>query len=176
MCSNIRALVVDNARTLLQHLPRRGGEPGRSLVRWRRMIEAMMYVAIGLLLGGLVAIAVVPLIHKRAVRLTERRLEAALPQSMKEIQAYKDGLRADFALSARRLEIRNERLVEQAAPQLAMLSKKDDTIRALRAQIETMRAEATAKGQVGLLRGGNAARQLPPAKSAAERPRMVRAG
>jgi hypothetical protein len=140
------------------------------------MIEAMMYVAIGLLLGGLVAIAVVPLIHKRAVRLTERRLEAALPQSMKEIQAYKDGLRADFALSARRLEIRNERLVEQAAAQLAMLSKKDDTIRALRAQIETMRAEATAKGQVGLLRGGNAARQLPPAKSAAERPRMVRAG
>lgn len=111
------------------------------------MIEPMIYVAIGLLLGGIVGLAVMPPIHRRAVRLTERRLEAALPQSMKEIQAYKDGLRAEFAVVVHRLEARNEKLVEQAANQLAMLSKKDDTIKALRAQIEAMRAEASARRQ-----------------------------
>jgi len=38
----------------------------------------------------LVGLMIVPLVHNRAVRLTTRRLEAATPLSMAEIQADKD--------------------------------------------------------------------------------------
>ena len=39
------------------------------------MIEAIMYFGIGFLLATLVAVALVPFVHSRAVRLTMRRLE-----------------------------------------------------------------------------------------------------
>jgi hypothetical protein len=100
------------------------------------MIEPMMYVAVGLLLGGLVGLAIIPLIHRRTERLTKRRLVAALPQSIGKIQAYKDGLRADFAVAVRRLEIRNEQLLDRLATQMVMLSKKDEAIKVLWAHIE----------------------------------------
>jgi hypothetical protein len=61
-----------------------------------------MYVGIGLLFGCLLAIAIVPLVHNRAVRLTVSQLERRLPQSIAEIQVDKDLLRAEFAMSARR--------------------------------------------------------------------------
>jgi len=101
-----------------------------------------MYVAVGLLLGGLIALAVIPVIHRRAERLTERRLYAALPQSMGEIQAYKDGVRAEFAVAVRRLEIRNEQLLERLANQMVMLSKKEEAIKVLWAHIEANTVES----------------------------------
>jgi len=72
------------------------------------MIETIMYVGIGLLFGCLLAVAIVPLVHNRAVRLTAKRLEG-LPQSIAEIQVDKDLLRAEFAMSARRFEIPSNR-------------------------------------------------------------------
>lgn len=68
------------------------------------MIESIMYFGIGFLLAALVAVALIPLVHSRAVRLTIRRLEHSIPQSMAEVQADKDALRAEFAMSTRRLE------------------------------------------------------------------------
>src|SRR6267378_2885469 len=58
------------------------------------MIEPIMYLAIGFLVSMLFGLMIVPLVHNRAVRLTTRRLEAATPLSMAEIQADKDQLRA----------------------------------------------------------------------------------
>jgi hypothetical protein len=44
-------------------------------------------------------------VHNHArVRLTTRQLEAKIPSSMPEILADKDLLRAEFAMSTRRLE------------------------------------------------------------------------
>src|SRR5260370_42307062 len=68
------------------------------------MIEPIMYLAIGFLVSMLFGLMIVPLVHNRAVRLTTRRLEAATPLSTAEIQADKDQLRAEFAMSARRPE------------------------------------------------------------------------
>ena len=90
-----------------------------------------MYIGIGLLVGCLIAVAVMPLVHDRAVRLTARRLEAALPQSMEEIEADKDLLRAEFAMSARRLEIIDEWQKNKITSQLVDLSKKSDVINRL---------------------------------------------
>ena len=57
------------------------------------MVEPIMYLAIGFLVSMLFGLMIVPLVHNRAVRLTTRRMEAATPLSMAEIQADKDQLR-----------------------------------------------------------------------------------
>jgi hypothetical protein len=74
------------------------------------MIETIMCIAIGFLLGCLVGLMVIPLVHNRAVRLTFRRLEATIPQTIEEIQADKDLVRAEFAMSTRRFEINTEQV------------------------------------------------------------------
>ena len=99
------------------------------------MIEPAMYLAIGFLVAMLCALMVVPLVHSRAVRLTTRRLEAATPLSMAEIQADKDQLRAEFAMSARRLEMSVDQLKNKTTSQLAELGKKSDAINRMKIEI-----------------------------------------
>ncbi|RXG89888.1 hypothetical protein [Bradyrhizobium zhanjiangense] len=99
------------------------------------MVEPIMYLAIGFLLSMLCGLALVPLVHNRAVRLTTRRLEAATPLSMAEIQADKDQLRAEFAMSARRLEMSVEQLKNKTTSQLAELGKKSDAINRMKIEL-----------------------------------------
>ena len=99
------------------------------------MIEPIMYFGIGFLVAALVGLVVVPLVHGRAVRLTMRRLEAATPLSMAEIQADKDQLRAEFAMSTRRLEVSVENLRTKSTSQLAELGKKGDAINRLKLEL-----------------------------------------
>src|SRR5215831_18359420 len=99
------------------------------------MIEPIMYLAIGFLLSMLCGLMIVPLVHNRAVRLTTRRLEAATPLSMAEIQADKDQLRAEFAMSARRLEMSVEQLKNRTTSQLAELGKKTDAINRMKIEL-----------------------------------------
>src|SRR5436309_11543584 len=99
------------------------------------MVEPIMYFAIGFLVSTLLGLAIVPLVHNRAVRLTTKRLEAATPLSMAEIQADKDQLRAEFAMSARRLEMSVEQLRAKTTSQLAELGKKSDSINRLKFEL-----------------------------------------
>src|SRR5438552_2007850 len=99
------------------------------------MVEPIMYLAIGFLLSMLCGLAIVPLVHNRAVRLTTRRLEAATPLSMAEIQADKDQLRAEFAMSARRLEMSVDQLKSKTTSQLAELGKKSDAINRMKLEL-----------------------------------------
>ena len=99
------------------------------------MIEPIMYLAIGFLVSMLCGLMIVPLVHNRAVRLTTRRLEAATPLSMAEIQADKDQLRAEFAMSARRLEMNVEQLKNKTTSQLAELGKKTDAINRMKIEL-----------------------------------------
>jgi chromosome segregation ATPase len=99
------------------------------------MIEPIMYLAIGFLVSMLFGLMIVPLVHNRAVRLTTRRLEAATPLSMAEIQADKDQLRAEFAMSARRLEMNVEQLRSKTTSQLAELGKKTDAINRMKLEL-----------------------------------------
>src|SRR5690348_1321705 len=99
------------------------------------MIEPIMYLAIGFLVSMLCGLMIVPLVHNRAVRLTTRRLEAATPLSMAEIQADKDQLRAEFAMSTRRLELSVEQLKSRTTSQLAELGKKTDAINRLKVEL-----------------------------------------
>jgi chromosome segregation ATPase len=99
------------------------------------MIEPIMYLAIGFLVSMLCGLMIVPLVHSRAVRLTTRRLEAATPLSMAEIQADKDQLRAEFAMSARRLEMSVDQLKHKTTSQLAELGKKSDAINRMKIEL-----------------------------------------
>jgi chromosome segregation ATPase len=99
------------------------------------MIEPAMYLGIGFLVASLFGLIFIPLVHARAVRLTMRRMEAATPLSMAEIQADKDQLRAEFAMSTRRLEMNVEQLKAKSTSQLAELGKKNDAINRLKAEL-----------------------------------------
>jgi chromosome segregation ATPase len=99
------------------------------------MIEPIMYLAIGFLISMLFGLMIVPLVHNRAVRLTTKRMEAATPLSMAEIQADKDQLRAEFAMSARRLEMNVDQLKNKTTSQLAELGKKSDAINRMKLEL-----------------------------------------
>src|SRR5207344_1222383 len=99
------------------------------------MIEPIMFVGIGFLVAGLLVIGVIPLVHARAVRLTQRRLEALTPLSMAEIQADKDQLRAEFAMSTRRLEMSVEQMKAKTTSQLAEIGKKTEAVGRLKLEL-----------------------------------------
>ena len=115
--------------------------PNLAVGRVARMIESSMYFGIGLLFGALIGLVLIPLVHARAVRLTTRRLEAVLPESMAEVQAEKDLLRAEFAMSTRRLEMTVEQLVNKTTSQVVELSKKDDIINRLKVERDAQEIE-----------------------------------
>ncbi|MEO6013180.1 MAG: hypothetical protein ABIQ30_06295 [Devosia sp.] len=100
-----------------------------------------MYFALGLLLAGLVALAVMPAVWRRAVRLTKKRIEAATPITMAEFRADKDQLRAEFALSTRRLEMNVEALRRRLSEQLRDINRKRNEVGAIKGERETQLAQ-----------------------------------
>ena len=88
------------------------------------VVESIMYFVLGVLSAGLIALVVMPAVWKRAVRLTKKRIEAATPITMAEFRADKDQLRAEFALSTRRLEMNVEALRRRLADQLRDINRK----------------------------------------------------
>src|SRR5438046_2918377 len=87
-----------------------------------------MYFVLGLLTAGLLALTVAPAVWRRAARLTRARVEGSVPLSLAEIAADKDQLRAEFAMTSRKLEMNVERLEARAAEQLIDISRKRDEI------------------------------------------------
>jgi chromosome segregation ATPase len=108
------------------------------------MIELMMYFGIGFFSAALSMLVLMPLVHGRAVRLTRQRLEDAIPSSITEVLAGKDLLRAEFAMSTRRLEMNIEQLKTKSAGQLAELGKKGDVINHLNIELGTLRDRLSA--------------------------------
>jgi hypothetical protein len=100
------------------------------------MLEPIMYSSIGFLAACLLMVAFVPLIHDRAVRLTVRRLQAATPLSVAEMQVQKDLLRAEFAMSLRRLEVSVEETKKKEVERLREIGMKTAEIHQLRTELD----------------------------------------
>jgi hypothetical protein len=98
------------------------------------MLEPIMYASIGFLVATLLMVAFIPLIHDRAVRLTVRKLQAATPLSVAEMQAEKDLLRAEFAMSLRRLEMIVEETKKKEVERLCEIGMKTAEIQQLRSE------------------------------------------
>lgn len=79
------------------------------------MVQSILFFLLGFLCAGFIALLIAPPIWRRAVTLTHRRLEAALPLTRAELQADKDRVRAEFAMQARRLEMTIAALREKEA-------------------------------------------------------------
>jgi hypothetical protein len=83
-----------------------------------------MYFTLGLLTAGVLALLVTPAIWRRATRLTRQRIEGSVPMTLAEIQADKDQLRAEFAMTARRLEMTVDRLRDKSTEQIIEINEK----------------------------------------------------
>lgn len=92
------------------------------------MLESVLYFVLGFLSAALIALMVSPAVWNRAVVLTRRRIEASVPLTLNEIQADKDQLRAEFAMSTRRLEMSIEELREKAANQVIEIGRKREEL------------------------------------------------
>jgi chromosome segregation ATPase len=110
------------------------------------MIESIMFFLAGFLLASLLGLALISSVHHRAVRLTQRRLEDAIPVSLTEIQADRDRLRAEFAMSIRRLEMTVEQLEAAVTNQRSEIARKWEAIARLKAQLNEKNAVADELG------------------------------
>lgn len=81
------------------------------------MIQSILFFALGFLCAGFLAVMVAPAIWRRALVLSRRRMEASTPLSQSEIQADKDGMRAQFAMATRRLEMSMKSLRDKTTAQ-----------------------------------------------------------
>jgi hypothetical protein len=96
------------------------------------MIYPLMLMGIGFLTACLIMAMLTPLIHERAVRLTVRRLCAKRPRSVIDRRAHEDQLRAQFAVTIRRLETAMEDTQAKAASQLCDVAKRSAEISQLK--------------------------------------------
>jgi hypothetical protein len=100
------------------------------------MIESLMLCGIGLLGGCLLMLIFLPIVHERAVRLTRQNLVDAAPMAIDEIQADKDHLRAQFAMSLRRLEVNLEEMRAKTLNHSSDISKQSLEINRLLVELD----------------------------------------
>ena len=119
------------------------------------MLQIGLYFLLGFLCAALLALMVAPAIWRRAVVLTRKKIESAVPLTLNEIQADKDQLRAEFAMSTRRLEVSLEQLKERAAEQVIEINRrrnesklledeqneKEEELQKIQAQADDLRSE-----------------------------------
>lgn len=108
------------------------------------MIEAIMYSAIGFLTATLLALLALPAVWRRAVRLTRKRIEGAIPSTTAEILADKDEQRAIFAADVRRLEVEVGRLQARTATQWGEVTRQAEELRARAVTIEQLSTDLSA--------------------------------
>ena len=113
------------------------------------MIESIMFVALGFLLAGLVALLLTPPLWRRAVRLTTRRLEATMPMTVADIQADKDHQRAEFAVQLRQMEMAYEKAREKAARHLVERNRGRAQADELKAEIDALLKKDSPDVQTG---------------------------
>jgi hypothetical protein len=104
------------------------------------MIQTLMLCGIGMLAGCLLMLLFFPLVHQRAVRITRQHVVEAVPLAINEMQADKDHLRAQFAMSVRRLEISIEEMRARAAGQKGEIGRQSAEISRLHVELDKKNA------------------------------------
>jgi hypothetical protein len=99
------------------------------------LVEPAMYFAIGFLVAGLCALPLFGVAHRRAARLTRQHLDSQLPMSVKELEAERDLLRAEHAVSAKRLEGTLHDVKAKAAAQQIEIGRHDGAVATLRSAL-----------------------------------------
>ncbi|RUU96757.1 hypothetical protein EOB36_29000 [Mesorhizobium sp. M6A.T.Cr.TU.017.01.1.1] len=114
------------------------------------MVQSVLFFVLGFLCAGFLALMIAPAIWRRAVMLTRKRVEGSMPLTLAEIQAEKDRIRAEFAMSTRRLEMSVKSLREKSAEQLVEIGRGREALKELaveRKDKEQALSELEAKGK-----------------------------
>ena len=90
-----------------------------------------MIAAIGFLAASLIALLIIPAVNARAERLARRRVEAQFPLSITELTAEKDHLRAEFAVTQRRIERKAEEALASKRQDMEELGRRAVRVEAL---------------------------------------------
>lgn len=116
------------------------------------MVQSVLFFVLGFLCSGFIAVLVAPAVWRRAVALTRRRIEASVPLTPAEIQADKDRIRAEFAMTVRRLEINAKTFQEKAAAHVVEIGRTKEEIRTLAAEradkIQSLQDMETSAGEL----------------------------
>ena len=99
------------------------------------MVQIVLYVGLGFLSALLLVLILSPFLRRRTIRLTERRMRAELPQSMEEIRAERDSVRADYAMRVRQLEIKQDKLKDAAVERTLLMEERNEEISTLKTEI-----------------------------------------
>src|ERR1700761_9405406 len=108
------------------------------------MVQLIMVFGIGFLSAALLALAAAPVVHWRAVRLTTRNLDEAIPASVQELRVEKDQMRAKVAMSVRRLEVMIEHLKGKNVAHQTEIAKKSERVASLQTDCANKEATITA--------------------------------
>lgn len=95
------------------------------------VIQSILFFVLGFLSATFLALMIAPAVWRRAVALTRRRIEATVPMTLNEIQAEKDRMRAEYAMTIRRLEMNVQAQKEKAAAQVVEINRQREEIKLL---------------------------------------------
>jgi chromosome segregation ATPase len=99
------------------------------------MSEPIIYLGIGFLVAIVLVLIAKALVHSRMGRFAMKRLEAAAPKLMADIEADMGQLHAQIAMATRRLETGVEQMRSKATNQLSEIGKTSETIARLKAEL-----------------------------------------
>jgi len=102
------------------------------------MTTMILSGALGFLLASLIALFLAPPLWRRAVRVTTKRLIQQSPRMIDEGHADRDQMRAEFAVTTRKMEVKIERLKETSDTQLIELSKAEKKRDRLQGKLESL--------------------------------------
>jgi chromosome segregation ATPase len=98
------------------------------------LVQSVLLFTLGFLSAAFLALMIAPAIWGRAVVLTRKRIEASVPLTLNEVQADKDQLRAEFAMSTRRLEVSVKNFKDKITQQMVEIARNREELVRLSAE------------------------------------------
>ncbi|MCA9242223.1 MAG: hypothetical protein KDA37_18555 [Planctomycetales bacterium] len=99
------------------------------------MVQTAFIFVLGFLAALLLGLMAAPTVWRRAVYLTRRRIEAALPLTANELYAEKDKLRAEHAMEVRPVELQLHNLREADTAQKVLIEEQADKLKDFEAKL-----------------------------------------
>ncbi len=103
--------------------------------------ETLLLIVLGFALASLLALFVGRFFWAIAIRLGARRMQKQVPSTVKELQADRDRLRADYALVSQKLGSHLETVKTRMAEQMAEVTRSRNRIQSLTEDVNVRDSE-----------------------------------
>lgn len=109
--------------------------------------ETVLLIVLGFALASLIALFVGRIAWRIAMRLGARRMQSQVPSTLKDLQADRDRLRADYAMLSQKLGSHLETVKARMAEQTAEVTRHRNRIQTLTDDVAARDAQLAAKGE-----------------------------